>query len=240
MTHTTMNESLPMLSEHSQTTPADLAAYVTGCLRTILARRGHAFLAVSGGKSPIPVFEALSQQTLNWPKVTITLVDERVVPHDHADSNTALVRQHLLKGEAAKARFVPYFDTTPAEITSRSLAALTIATNERLASLPWPLDLALLGMGEDAHTASLFPDAPGLEEALTSTLPVACVEPTSAPHPRLSLTLASIIAARELVLSISGERKRQVYEAASVHADPAKPVSLVLCQSQTPISVWMD
>lgn len=228
-------------SEHRGTTPQTLAAWITGGLRTTLAQRGHALLAVSGGKSPVPVFEALSTQLIDWSRVTVILVDERVVPPDHPDSNTALVRRHLMRNEAAAARLVNLFDAVPDSTDDDSaLDAMVIEANRRLADLSWPLDLVMLGMGEDAHTASLFPGAPGIERALTSPGPFAWVRPATAPHARLTLTLPAILAAREIALSIAGDAKKAVYRNALQGPDVALPISLVLCQEQTPVHVWTD
>ena len=216
-----------------------LAAHLANQLRTAISDRGQALLAVSGGKSPIALFEALRQQPLDWAKVSVILVDERCVGHDHADSNTALVRQHLLQGQAAAASLPAFFDAVPESLDDAALDKLVRQANRRLAQLHWPIDLAVLGMGEDGHTASLFPDAPGLEKALRSSGPLAWVCPATAPHARLTLTLPALLASRELVLSIAGEAKHAVYRQALLEADPALPVSLVLHQHQTPVSVWL-
>ena len=216
-----------------------LAAHLANQLRTAIRDRGQALLAVSGGKSPIALFEALRQQPLDWAKVSVILVDERCVGHDHADSNTALVRQHLLQGQAAAASLPAFFDAVPESLDDAALDKLVRQANRRLAQLHWPIDLAVLGMGEDGHTASLFPDAPGLEKALRSSGPLAWVCPATAPHARLTLTLPALLASRELVLSIAGEAKHAVYRQALLEADPALPVSLVLHQHQTPVSVWL-
>ncbi|MDR7149058.1 6-phosphogluconolactonase [Hydrogenophaga palleronii] len=230
----------PLLREHPSATPQAIAAHIAEALRTAIAERGQASLAVSGGKSPIPIFEALREQDLNWSKVCVMLVDERIVPRDHADSNTALVARHLLQGAAAAARFVPFFRELPAALTEQVLDALAADANKRIAHLPWPLDVAVLGMGEDAHTASLFPGASGYTHALQSTERLAWVTPLTAPHARLTLTLPSLLAARELLLSIAGEKKLAVYRQAAQKADAALPISLVINQTQTPLSVWMN
>ena len=216
-----------------------LAAHLANQLRTAISDRGQALLAVSGGTSAIALFEALRQQPLDWAKVSVILVDERCVGHDHADSNTALVRQHLLQGQAAAARLPAFFDAVPESLDDAALDKLVRQANRRLAQLHWPIDVAVLGMGEDGHTASLFPDAPGLEKALRSSGPLAWVRPATAPHARLTLTLPALLASRELVLSIAGEAKHAVYRQALLEADPALPVSLVLHQHQTPVSVWL-
>ena len=231
--------TISTLTEHTKATPAAIAAHIADALRTAIAERGQASLAVSGGKSPIPMFEALREQALDWSKVSIVLVDERVVPRDHADSNTALVARHLLQGKAAAARFQLFFRELAPTFNAEVLDALVIDASERIATLPWPLDVAVLGMGEDAHTASLFPGAPGYARAIATDQRLAWVVPDTAPHARLSFTLSALLAARELVLSIAGESKLAVYRKASEKADESLPISLVLNQSSTPVSVWI-
>lgn len=213
-----------------------LAEAVAAQLHHAIATRGRALLAVSGGKSPIALFEHLRQQPLDWASVTVLLVDERCVPHTHPDSNTALVRQHLLQDGAAEATFVTFFDALDA------IDTLAAAANQRLAALHWPLDVAVLGMGEDGHTASLFPAAPGLDTALHTTAHVAWVRPDAighAPHPRLTLTLPTLQAARQLHLSLAGPAKQAVYRQALARPDAALPVSLLLHRPAHPFSVWL-
>lgn len=228
------------VTEHTGATPAAIATHIANALRTAIAARGQASLAVSGGKSPIPMFEALREQDLDWSKVSIVLVDERVVPRDHADSNTALVARHLLQGKAAAARFQLFFRELAPTFNAEVLDALVIDASERIAALPWPLDVAVLGMGEDAHTASLFPGAPGYARAIATDQRLAWVVPHTAPYARLSFTLSALLAARELVLSIAGDSKLAVYRRAAEKADEALPISLVIHQTQTPLSVWMS
>lgn len=227
------------VTEHTGATPAAIAAHVADTLRAAIAARGQASLAVSGGKSPIPMFEALRAQDLNWAQVTVVLVDERVVPRDHADSNTALVARHLLQGQAGAARFLPFFREVAPQFNAAVLDALVIDASDRIADLPWPLDVVVLGMGEDAHTASLFPGAPGFSRAIATDQRLAWVVPDTAPHARISFTLSALLAARELVLSIAGTSKLAVYRRAAEKADETLPISLVLNQSITPISVWI-
>lgn len=227
------------VTEHTGATPAAIATHIADALRAAIAARGQASLAVSGGKSPIPVFEALRDAALDWSKVSVVLVDERVVPHDHADSNTALVRRHLLQGAAATARFLPFFGELPMQFNAEVLDALVTDAQARTADLPWPLDVAVLGMGEDAHTASLFPGAPGYARAIATDQRLAWVVPDTAPHARLTFTLSALLAARELLLSIAGESKVVVYRQATLSRDEALPVSLVLHQTQAPLSVWI-
>jgi len=231
------------MKEHACNSAAELAWQLADSivqrLHAAINQRGHAVLAVSGGKSPIALFEALRVLPLEWKRVTVLLVDERCVPHDHAESNTALVRRHLLQDAAAAATFVPFFDTLPDNLDEPALIRLVDAANRRLATQPWPLDMAVLGMGDDGHTASLFPGAPGLNQALYSSGPVAWVRPVTAPHARLTLTLPALLATRELALAISGASKLAVFQQARLGADESLPVSLILNQHQTPVSVWL-
>jgi 6-phosphogluconolactonase len=216
-----------------------LAADIAQRLRTAVAERGHALLAVSGGKSPVPLFQQLSQQTAPWAQVTVLLVDERCVAPGHADSNAALVKQHLLQGPAAAARWIPFFETLPAIDDSTDLTALTDAANQRLQSLTWPLDVAVLGMGEDGHTASLFPHAPGVDAALTSTAPLAWTRPATALHARLTLTLPTLLDARCLVLQLQGPAKHAVFERACAAPTADLPISLLLHKAPSPVHVWL-
>jgi 6-phosphogluconolactonase len=110
---------------------------------------------------------------------------------------------------------------------------------KRIRDLPWPLDVVVLGMGEDAHTASLFPGAPGFARAIATDERLAWVVPDTAPHARISFTLSALLAARERVLCIAGEKKIAVYRRAAEAAEPALPISLVLHQDDAPISVWI-
>ena len=132
---------------------AALANQVAGLLRAAIKERGRASLVVSGGATPVPFFAALSAQALDWQQVTITLADERWVDPADPDSNEQLVRRHLLQNRAAAARFV-----------GLKTGAITAVQGEkecgaRLALVPRPFDALILGMGNDGHTASLFPQA---------------------------------------------------------------------------------
>lgn len=209
-------------------------------LAAAIAVRGQALLAVSGGSSPVPLFEVLRQQPIAWHRVTLVTVDERCVPIDHPDSNAGLVERHLRRDAAAAARFRPFFDQLPGTgLDAPALAALARDANARLADLPWPIDVCVLGMGEDGHTASLFPGAPGLEAALGDAGPVAWTQPATARHARLTLTLPTILAARHLLLPLAGAAKRRVFAQACAAASRALPVSLVLHGAPRAVQVWL-
>lgn len=214
---------------------ADIAARMAAVMTDAIAERGVAAIAVSGGRSPRPVFEALAEADLDWSKVVVTLVDERWVAADDADSNEKLVRETLLQGAAAKARFVPM--KTDAADAYAGQAEVEAA----FADLPWPLDIVLLGMGEDGHTASLFPQAAELAEGLSSSARTIAVTPPAAPHQRLSLTASAILAARHVFLQISGNAKTAVYSNA-LEEGPIEqlPIRLALHQDSTPVEVWIS
>ena len=125
-------------------------------LRQAIEARGAALLVVSGGATPLRYFHALSSQPIDWSRVAITLADERRVADGDPRSNARLVRSALLADRAASAQFSPLADLRLAE--ELELAA----ANARIAALPSPADLVVLGMGEDGHTASWFPGAEGL------------------------------------------------------------------------------
>ena len=181
-----------------------LAASVADTLRGELTRRGAATLAVSGGSTPVRFLEALARQRMDWAHVTITLVDERWVDETSPRSNAALVRAHLLRDQAAAARFVPLYTGAPAPENAATLAP------------PLPLTVAVLGMGADGHTASFFPGGDHLDAALdpagtTTLLPMRA---PGASEPRMTLTLPVLAGARRLILHIEGAAKRALLERA--------------------------
>jgi 6-phosphogluconolactonase len=213
---------------------AALADHVAAALREGLRHRGAASLLLSGGRTPAPFQEQLSRRELDWAQVTLSLVDDRWVAPDHADSNARLLRNHLLRGAAAAARFIPLVDGGQAP--EQHLPA----AEQALATMPWPCDALVLGLGEDGHIASLFPRAVGTAEALDTQRPqrLAVVRPQTAPHPRISLTLRALLDTRKLMLLIQGEAKRAALER-MVHADPAQyAMGVLLHQPALPLHLY--
>ncbi len=194
---------------------ASLAGRVADWLTGALALRSRASLAVSGGRTPIVFFEALSRQPLPWERVDITLADERWVPASHDDSNERLVREHLLRGRAAGANFVPLRVDAATPDEGRSVC------ERQLSKLSWPLDVLVLGMGNDGHTASLFPGAPGLEAAMSPGAAALCaaIEPPEAPHQRMTLTYRALATARHQALHLVGEDKLETLTQALAHLE---------------------
>ena len=179
-------------AEASEAAAQFIAAYV----RSILTNAPEVLVAVPGGSTPRACLTLLGQQDLPWPHIAVTLTDERDVPRDHPDSNFGLLRDTVFAGQALTERFVPL--------------------NKDAVSRTQPLPLVtLLGMGEDGHFASIFPDVPerdslldaGAERLLDS------VTTGSSPHPRFTLTMARLARALAAGLLIFGDMKRSVLEA---------------------------
>lgn len=207
----------------SEALAKSLAEHVSTELALAIYERDVGFLAVSGGTTPVRFFQALSKMRIEWTKVTITLVDERFVPPTSPRSNERLVREHLLQGEAAHARFIGLYRD---EATIESAAEMAW---RGLADLPWPLDVAMLGMGADGHTASFFPDATDLGNLLSpeNKALVLPVHAPSAGEPRLTLPMRRIVENSLVQLHIEGTEKRAVLERA-LAGDRRLPVSSVL------------
>jgi len=211
------------------------AEWTAGRLRTAIAERGATLLIVSGGKTPQRFFEALSTQPLDWTRVAITLADERRVPDDSPRSNARFVREALLCNHAAVATFIPLAD---ARLTADQELA---AASARLASLPLPADLVVLGMGDDGHTASWFPGARGLSEAMDAGARqlVTAIEAPGAPEPRLTLTGRVILRARALALLIEGQEKlNTLAEALEDGPEEAMPIRAVLRRAADRLTIF--
>ncbi|AOJ99566.1 MULTISPECIES: 6-phosphogluconolactonase [Burkholderia] len=184
-----------------------LARAVGDALRAALAGPARPTLAVSGGTSPRPFLHTLSHTALDWAGVDVTLVDDRWVPEDDPASNAQLVRDTLLQDAARAARFLPLVDTrVPLDA---HVAALNANADHRVPNV------AVLGMGEDGHTASIFADAPEWQHAITTRERFVAVHPGAAPHARVSLSLDALKRVERLFLLIAGARKRDVLEAAA-------------------------
>ena len=211
-----------------------LADQIAASLKTAIAARRLASLVVSGGKSPIRLFELLRDEELDWSSVCVALADERWVDPSDAASNEKLVRDVLLKGRAAAARFQGLKNGAP----TPDMGA--VSAWETFARVPRPFDATVLGMGDDGHTASLFPGSPNLPNALDPAAAAGCVGMRApvAPRPRLSLNLSALLDSRRIVLLITGDAKWRTYLAASAPG-PAQqmPVRAVLRQTRTPVEV---
>lgn len=206
-----------------------LAEALARQLATAVAARGEASLVLSGGRTPLPMLQVLRRQPLPWGDITVTLADERFVPVDHPDSNERLLREALLQDAAAGARFIGLRGS------AASPQQAAIEAWQQLAGVERPFDAVVLGMGDDGHTASLFPDSPGIAAALDAQAVPACVVLQSpvAPALRLSLNLAALRQARRHYLHFTGDAKWRTWTASA-----ARPVSLVLRRMSPPPQLY--
>ena len=194
--------------------PDEAGKALAGAVAEHLAERllvaPRASLAVSGGSTPLPFFEALRDKPLDWARLDVLLADERWVPEEDEDSNTRLVKANLLQGAAAQARYLSL--KQPGETPMAGLGAVKAA----LEQLALPLDALVLGMGTDGHTASLFPDAPELDQALDaeSGQIVSPMTPASQSRKRISLTLGALKQAGFTALHLKGDDKLEALQAA--------------------------
>lgn len=222
------------LQEFTSREGASLAAAgkIVASLERRLGGQTPTNLVVTGGSSPVQCYAQLAKADIAWRNVRLVLSDERWVPPDHPDSNEKLVRDTLLTGHAAQAGLLPFYDaamsiTERSEDFSREYAGFDTAA------------CALLGMGDDGHFASLFPDAENLQVGLRPGSSIFCipVNTTSSPYPRISLTLSALLKSDELVLLCFGDAKRDVLDKAS-RGEGNFPIAHLLRQSHVPATIF--
>lgn len=199
-----------------------LANVIAGQLAEFLRRDGKATLSVPGGTTPGPIFDTLSGVDLDWANVAVVLNDERWVPESSDRSNTRLLRQRLIRGRAAEARLIPLY--APADTPEEMLPALEDGLRPYL-----PISVLLLGMGADMHTASLFPGADRLDEALAANAPpLLPMRADAAGEPRVTLTAPVLKAAFHTHILITGAEKRAALDRAQTLTPHEAPVRAVL------------
>ncbi|MFC3614870.1 6-phosphogluconolactonase [Lutimaribacter marinistellae] len=202
----------------------DVANIIAGKLKATLLHEDYATLAVPGGTTPGRIFDALCAATLDWDRVFVLPTDERCVPPDHERSNARLIRERLLVNRAAAATFLPLYPGSGEP--EDSLAEVEAMLTPRL-----PLSVLILGMGEDMHTASLFPGMEGLEAALAADSPVLAVaRPETQPEPRVTLTGPVLNGAMSKHLILKGPEKRAALERALSMPPEEAPIAAVLDQ----------
>lgn len=208
-----------------------LADRIVAQLTRAIAAKGDATLAVSGGSTPGLLFDALSDRDLDWPSVVVTLVDERFVPETSDRSNAGLVRTRLLKNKAAAARFAPLYRDGGTIEECVADAGKALARNKP--------DVVVLGMGNDGHTASFFPDAAELESVINpqGKSLAAAVHAETAGEPRLTLTLPAIIDAEFIALHIEGAEKADTLARATEDGSTL-PIRRVIDAAHRPVEIY--
>ena len=200
----------------------DLANVLAGELNIHLQHHDTASFAVPGGTTPGPIFDALCAADLDWDRVHVLPTDERWVAQDHPRSNARLITERLMTARAANATFLPLY--APAEAPEDVLPEI-----EALIAPELPISVLLLGMGADMHTASLFPGASGLTQALDQNASILSVlRPESVPDPRVSLSARILDGAISKHLVITGADKRAALDRAMSLPPEVAPVQAVL------------
>jgi 6-phosphogluconolactonase len=216
------------------------AARLTETLAAAIAENGKAVFAGSGGSTPAPIYRSMAQTDLDWSRVAVTLIDERYVPETSPESNAALIKQTLMTGPAAVARFVPLYRP---EVTVDRAAALAA---HALTAEGGHLDAVLLGMGEDGHICSMFPESPTLKTLLSPGLrPTVLGVPTGRDGrgptiERLSINLPYLMQARRVVLAITGPAKRAVFEREAGGDPSIQPIAALLAHNVPLEVVWTE
>lgn len=219
---------------------AALASDCRGHLAKALTDRGATTFMVSGGSTPAPLYEALSLSDLDWDNINVALVDERWVDKEHSASNEALIYRSLLINNAAKASFVSM------KTAAKSAVEGCTETEVLYQALPKPFAISILGMGNDGHTASLFPHADGLDEALadnnrqlTAAIMAKQSEVTGPNTERLTLTLNGLLQSERLIILLTGEEKLAVFRQAMAEGPVEDmPVRAVLRQNKVPVELY--
>ena len=203
-------------------------------LTDIIKKRRKASLALAGGTTPGPLYEALSNVPINWEKVSITLTDERWVHPQDPAANEFLIRDTLMRRRAAVATFVPFK-------TNHAKASGGAATTEKRIAPIMPFDICLLGMGPDGHIASLIPGAEGYDAAadIAGMRKIAGIHaPGAAGSPeRMTLTVPGILASRRIVLLFMGNDKLAIYNEAK-EGKGTSPVRDLLAQKKVPVHAF--
>jgi len=219
---------------------AAIAARLEATLAAAVIANGKAFFAGAGGSTPAPIYTALARADIDWARVVVTLVDERYVPETSLESNARLIREVLLAGPAAAARFVPLYQS---EVTVDRAAA---RASHALAAEGGRFDAVLLGMGEDGHICSMFPNSPTLKTLLSPEL-----KPTvlGVPHgrdgmapslERLSINLPYLVQASRVILGLKGAAKRVVFEREATGDPRIQPIAALIAAGVPLEVVWTE
>ena len=196
----------------------ELSTVIADILQEEINKIGVASLAVSGGSTPDGLFKLLSMCEIEWEKVYVFPVDERLLPNGHEEQNGTKIKSMLLQKKAKKAKFIPLLYDSDNPLLNLN------AANTALDKISFPITVSVLGMGNDGHTASLFPNSNGTKEGLNTNSKERLVNvlPKEAPYQRISFTANTIKASKRLFLHIYGADKQVVLENARRSKDSMK------------------
>ena len=215
-----------------------LAQDLAGRMQRTIEKEGAVAIALSGGSTPVKFFQALSQQKIDWKKVTVTLVDERWVDKTDSASNARLVKENLLQGEARHAWFIPLKNSAATAVDG------FMECENRLQVEIKALHYAVLGMGIDGHCASWFPNSKALSSLLADDQQARCFPVTDAPQfaQRMSLTWTFLASCKHLFLHFEGEEKNATFakvgSITEIQNVEAMPVRKLFAQNQVDLTVY--
>jgi len=223
---------------------ATIAGRIEETLEAAVIAHGGAVFAGSGGSTPSPIYRRIAKADLDWHRIAVTLVDERYVPETSPESNAALMKQTLPTGSASRARFIPLFH--PEVTVDRAALVAAHELNATVAAASGRLDAVLLGMGEDGHICSMFPNSPTLKTLLSPGLAASVYgvphgrDGTAPTLERLSINLPWLIQAERVILAIKGAAKREIF-GMEAEGDPAiQPIAALIAHNVPLEVVWTE
>lgn len=219
-----------------------LADTVAQRINACIADKNQAVIALSGGSTPKPLFKALAKRPLDWSKVVVTLVDERWVDESDALSNMGFLKTWFIEPLKVEPIVVPLYRAAHLNDKAKQqvLSQYCTATQSPIEQ-PCGFDLVILGMGEDGHTASFFPDADNIDELIDpdSKEYLQSCESPSTQVPRITWSLPVLLKSPLLLLHITGVSKKAVFEQAQQAGSVTDlPIRSMIFQDQTPLHVY--
>lgn len=220
--------------EDRETLLAQLCDDIIGGLSTGISQRGKASALLSGGSSPRPLYKKMSERQLDWQKVYFAPTDERWVEPTHQDSNERLIRETLIQNEAIQANYISLKSDAEDPLLGQAIL------EKNIAKLPLPMDVVLLGMGEDGHVASLFPGLADTAQAIDMKNKKMChaINRGADEVQRMTMTLSCLMNAKRIFLLFYGKKKLDVFTTATQQKTDQLPVSYLLHQNKVPISLY--
>lgn len=222
--------------EDNQTLAAEVAGDIGFIIEKAIETNGKAELALPGGQTPVPILETLAKRDFDWSKVRVFPTNERIVPEGSEHSNYEMLKRILGSVGATVEPLIDHSQTWSVKEAGQSADA-------RLAGFSWPVDLVWVGMGEDGSTASIYPGQ--MDDAINAPKSRRAVgvspdpKPPSAPFDRVTLTRSALLSAHTLIVTLSGQSKRDVLEKAIKDGPLSNvPIGRVLAEVDMPIDVY--